>query len=220
MDRVINLSKGEKVINLSKNLSSAKKARVELYWNVPGGCDLDLTMGFFDQNGNRVEFVSYERKTCQGGILYEDNLEGGRTNEPDEIIDIDFSKVSSNVKSIVIAFGIFSGINNFTQLKNVKCIVKDVESGKELVKIEDNGKVNATLLIVGRFDKNGTEWDFESVNEYVHSGYPRGYNWIRENKSIKAYEERYCLPVPGERRIEDREEHREEKKGFWSRLFG
>ncbi|WP_429051314.1 TerD family protein [Aeromonas veronii] len=124
-----------------------------------GEIDLDASVVTFDARGNRLDTVWFRQKKSNCGAIVHsgDNLTGEGDGD-DEIINVDLTKLPSNVEYLAFTVNSFRG-QTFNEVDNAFCRVLD-QNNKELVKFELSDKGSHTGIVISSLHRNGGQWDF------------------------------------------------------------
>lgn len=178
----INLSKGQKV-DLTKGNPGLKNILIGLGWDTnkyDGGASFDLDSSVFmlDESGkvtSDADFVFYGNlKHSSGSVCHlGDNLTGEGDND-DEQVEIDLSKVPSNISKIDFTVTIYEAEErnqNFGQISNAYISVRDRDKNIELINfdLDEDFSVETSIVIAELYRHNG-EWKFNAIG----SGYSGG----------------------------------------------
>ena len=177
---MINLEK-KKSINLTKSVPSLNHVKVGLSWDqsILNGQspDADASAFMLGENGKIPSedfFVFYNNpKSGDGAVCYGGDNKTGAGEGDDEEINISLNQVSSQVVQIMLTITInntdagfhFGNVNNasvrvYNSSNNeVICQYKLTESYDGL-----------DSLVIGRFFRNGTEWEFEAMGQAYGGG--------------------------------------------------
>jgi tellurium resistance protein TerD len=145
MADTISMSKGE-TVSLTKAVPGLTKVFVGAGWDAKkdgSTMDLDLAAFLLDENGKlsgAANFVYYGHKKSGDGAVASrgDNLPGEGEGD-DEVIDVDLSKVASNIKEIVFVVSIYQAAQKGQSLKNLdNAFIRTVNNDdqKELAKYD------------------------------------------------------------------------------------
>lgn len=166
----INLTKGQKIdIGLSK-------MSVGLGWkpNEGTGAAFDLDASAFMIDGNRLipaeeYFVFYGNTDSPDKALHHtgDDPTGGNSAEgDDETIQVDLSKVNSNVQEILFVVTIHEATQrkqNYGQVRDSYIRIVDDSNGQEIAKYELGEDFSIeTAIEFGRLYKKDGKWKFEA----------------------------------------------------------
>lgn len=166
----INLKKGQRVdIGLSQ-------ISVGLGWNPNNGTgfDFDLDASAFMLNAeqripNSRCFIFFNNPDSPDGALHHtgDDPTGGNSAEgDDEVIEVDLSKVSSDISEILFVVSIHEyeeRKQNFGQVRNSYIRIVDNVSKNEIAKYElDEDFSIESAVEFGRLYRRGSQWKFEA----------------------------------------------------------
>ena len=166
----INLTKGQKIdIGLTK-------MSVGLGWkpNEGTGAAFDLDASAFMIDGNRAipaeeYFVFYGNQDSPDKVLHHtgDDPTGGNSAEgDDETIQVDLSKVNSNVQEILFVVTIHEATQrkqNYGQVRDSYIRIVDDSNGQEIAKYELGEDFSIeTAIEFGRLYKKDGKWKFEA----------------------------------------------------------
>lgn len=178
----INLSKGQKV-DLTKGNPGLKKLMVGLGWDVNAfdtGADFDLDASAFmlGDNGRcptEKEFVFYGNLEHVSKSVKHmgDNLTGEGDGD-DEQIQIDLSKVPSNIDKIAFTVTIYDAEGrrqNFGQVSNAFIRIVDEVNDKELIHYDLGEDFSIeTAVVVGELYRYNGEWKFNAIGSGFQGG--------------------------------------------------
>ena len=158
-------------INLNKDeiytIPKLNQMAVGLGWDTRA--DLDAHARLY-KNGKRGLFggikekeighVYFCNKHISGVTLSGDNLTGEGDGD-DEIITIDFDKLPKDVDRISISVNIFSGADNFSQVKGAFVRIVDLRSNTELSRYNlTNMNSKSKTITFGEIVRDGNGWKF------------------------------------------------------------
>lgn len=180
----VNLSKGQRV-SLDKNMTMAM---VGLGWDVKqfdGGADFDLDASAFILGANGkvrsdADFIFYNNleSTDHSVKHMGDNLTGEGEGD-DEVIVIDFTKISADVQKIAITVTIYDAQargQNFGQVSNAYVRVARMSNendmnGSEVLRFDLGEEFSIeTAVVVCEIYRHNGDWKFNAVG----SGYQGG----------------------------------------------
>lgn len=178
----INLSKGQKV-DLTKGNPGLKKIMVGLGWDVnayDSGAAFDLDaaafmLGVYGKCPTEKEFVFYGNLThpSESVIHMGDNLTGEGDGD-DEQIQIDLSKIPSNVEKIAFTVTIYDADQrrqNFGQVSNAFIRIVDETTNIELIRYDLGEDFSIeTAVVVGELYKKDGEWKFNAIGSGFQGG--------------------------------------------------
>jgi tellurium resistance protein TerD len=177
----ISLDKGA-FLSLAKAAPSLTKARVGLGWQArsTNGAqfDLDASAILVTENGkvrNDGDFIFFNQLVhADGSVVHSgDNLTGEGDGD-DEVITVDFTKVSADVDRIVFAVTIFDAKDrgqNFGQVRKPYIHVVNDETGEDILRydLREEGSTE-DALIFGEFERSGSGWAFSAVGQGYTDG--------------------------------------------------
>ncbi len=178
----INLAKGQKV-DLTKGNPGLKKIMVGLGWDVnafDSGADFDLDAAAFmcgatGKCPTEKEFIFYGNLThpSEAVIHMGDNLTGEGEGD-DEQVQIDLTKIPSNVEKIAFTVTIYDAETrrqNFGQVSNAYIRIVDETTGTELIRYDLGEDFSIeTAVVVGELYRNSGEWKFNAIGSGFQGG--------------------------------------------------
>jgi tellurium resistance protein TerD len=177
----INLTKGQN-IDLTKG-TGLTKIQVGLGWTGKKGffsgrkdVDLDASIFMVDENNKLVETVYYGNKNSNDSSIRhhgDDLVGGGEVGSPNEIIDVDLSKVSDRTTKLVVAVNIYSGSDNFSQLDDAFVVINDGSNlSTELARyaLNDGELGSGNACYIGEVYRRNGEWKFKALGEVSSEG--------------------------------------------------
>ena len=178
----INLSKGQKV-DLTKGNPGLKKIMVGLGWDVNvfdsgTAFDLDASVFMLGDNGKcptEKEFIFYGNleHTSKAVKSMGDNLTGVGDGD-DEQIQIDLSKIPSNISKIAFTVTIYDAElrrQNFGQVSNAFIRIVDETTNVELIRYDLGEDFSIeTAVVVGELYKYNGEWKFNAIGSGFQGG--------------------------------------------------
>ncbi|MDO5804482.1 MAG: TerD family protein [Clostridia bacterium] len=178
----INLSKGQKV-DLTKGNPGLKKIMIGLGWDVnafDSGTDFDLDAAAFMLGADGKcpsdkEFIFYGNLNHATGAVTHmgDNLTGEGEGD-DEQIQIDLSKIPSNIEKIAFTVTIYESDarrQNFGQVSNAFIRIVDESTNTELIRYDLGEDFSIeTAVVVGELYKNNGEWKFNAIGSGFQGG--------------------------------------------------
>ena len=162
----VNLVKGQK-INLEKtDGGSLTKVFMGLGWDpAPGQDDIDLDASCicFDSSKNVVDTIYFGNLDGAGGSIVHsgDNLTGDGEGD-DEVINVDLSRVPSNIESLVFTINSFQG-QTFNDVANCFARLVDSSSRKELCIFKLAEKGANTAVIMCRIYRYNGQWKISAM---------------------------------------------------------
>lgn len=179
----ISLTKGQK-IDLTKTNPGLTKLMVGLGWDeaprkrgffgaAPQEIDCDASAVLLDDKDHltrkeRLVYFGNLRSNCESVIHSGDNLTGAGDGD-DEVINVDLSRVPTDVKKILFTVNIYDCLKrkqDFGMIQNAFIRIANPASNQELCRFnltEDyKGK---TALIVAEVYRHNGEWKFAALGE-------------------------------------------------------
>lgn len=178
----INLSKGQKV-DLTKGNPGLKNIMVGLGWDAntfDSGADFDLDAAAFmlgtdGKCPTDKDFIFYGNLEHISGALTHmgDNLTGEGEGD-DEQIQVDLSKIPSNIERIAFTVTIYDAEprrQNFGQVSNSFIRIVDESTGIELIRYDlcEDFSVE-TAVTVGELYRKDSEWKFNAIGSGFQGG--------------------------------------------------
>ena len=178
----INLSKGQKV-DLTKGNPGLKNIMVGLGWDInafDSGSDFDLDAAAFmlGENGKcptENEFIFYSNLTHESEAVK--HMGDNRTGEgegDDEQIEIDLTKVPSNIQKIAFTVTIYDADirrQNFGQISNAFIRLVDESNNTELIRYDLGEDFSIeTAIVVGELYRYNGEWKFNAIGSGFQGG--------------------------------------------------
>lgn len=177
----LNLQKND-FLDLTKRNPGLSKIKLCAGWdpaNIGQPVDLDVA-AFVLQNdklrdGNHVIFFNNMNPLNDSIVLCSDDRTGASsTGGDDECIDIDLSKIESDVTKIIFTINIFNADTKrqtFGMVNNSYVRLLDVANGeKELCKYELKENFSTeTAVVVAELIREGNEWTFHTIGEGKHA---------------------------------------------------
>lgn len=168
---MVSLSKNQ-TVSLSKESSSINQVKFGLGWDpikkkgflggLFGGSDsIDLDAGcvLMDSAGNTIDTIWFRnlKSRCGSVIHHGDNLTGEGDGD-DEVIEVNLSKLPSNVEYLAFTVNSFRG-QTFNDVDNAFCRVVD-QTDKELARYKLTEQGSHTGIIIASLRRNKGNWDF------------------------------------------------------------
>jgi len=170
----INLTKGQR-IDLTKTNPQLKKLKVALSWspNFSIGAEYDIDVSAFILNQNEKlisenHFVFYNNlESPNKSVVHTGDERTGRTEDDDEVINVDLSKIDSSASEIIFLVTIHEAEirnQNFGQIRDSKIAISNIETGESLLSyiLEEDCSIE-TSMVFGRLYKSNNEWKFHAV---------------------------------------------------------
>lgn len=182
----VNLSKKEKV-SLEKSSGGLTRVFMGLGWDVakpkpksggffgkmfsgasesePENIDLDASCLLLDANKQIVDTVWFRQlKSKDGSISHSgDNLTGAGAGD-DEMINVDLTRLPSNVKHLVFVISSFRG-QTFDQIESAFCRLVNAENKVELARYNLSAKNSCTAQVMAQVYKENGVWTMQAIGE-------------------------------------------------------
>lgn len=140
--------------------------------------DLDVMVACVDSTGrmpSESDFVFYGNlKHPSEGIIHSGDNRTGSGDGDDEVINVDFSKIPSNLEKLVFAISIFEGNSknqNFGQVRNAYARIINDETNAEIMRFDLGEDFSIeTCVIACELYRHDGEWKFNAVAQGYHDG--------------------------------------------------
>jgi tellurium resistance protein TerZ len=128
-----------------------------------GSIDLDASCMMFDSNKQLVDTVWFlQLQSHDGSIRHSgDNLTGDGAGD-DEVINVDLTRIPSNVQSLVFVITSFRG-QTFDKVDSAFCRLVDVTKNKELARYTLSDKTPVTAQVMAKVYKENGEWMMQAI---------------------------------------------------------
>jgi tellurium resistance protein TerD len=176
---MINLEK-KKPFNLSKAAPGLNQVKVGLSWDPAQdgrSADADASIFLLDESGkipSEGYFVFYNNLSSpDGAVIHSGDNRTGEGEGDDEKIDIKLSAVSPNVVQIILVISIHNKDEgfHFGNVLNPSVRVYNNANGSTICQyILSESHDGCDSLIIGRFYRNGAEWEFEAMGQAFDGG--------------------------------------------------
>ncbi len=177
----VSLQKGGNV-SLEKAAPGMTKMRVGLGWDARAtdgeAFDLDASVFLLKADGKvraDSDFIYYNNlKSTDGSVIHQgDNLTGDGDGD-DEVIEIDLSKVPSEVNKIAVTVTIHDAEarkQNFGQVSNAFMRIVDQNSNTEVARYDLSEDYSIeTAMIFGTIYLHNGEWKFKAIGQGFEGG--------------------------------------------------
>lgn len=178
----VSLQKGGR-LNLSKEVAGLSKVMVGLGWDTNSSdtgaeFDLDASAFLLGANGkiaNDRNFVFYNNlQSADGSVNHTGDNRTGEGEGDDESIEINFSKLSSDIKEIVIVVTIHEASarrQNFGMVRNAFMRLVNQSNDKEIARYDlEEDFSTETAVEFGRLYLKDGEWRFNAVGTGLSGG--------------------------------------------------
>ena len=176
---MINLEK-KKPFNLSKQAPGLNQVKVGLSWDPTTdgrSADADASVFLLNESGKIPTegfFVYYNNLTSEdGAVVHSGDNRTGAGDGDDEEISINLSSVSANVVQIMLVVSIHNKDEgfHFGNVLNSAVRVYNKVNGEILCQYQLAETYNGCdSLILGRFYRSGSEWEFEAMGQAFEGG--------------------------------------------------
>ena len=183
MADILNLQKND-ILDLTKKDPSLNNILLGAGWDVvkkglfsmQADYDLDLAAFLLDSNNKitgKEGLIYFGHKKGTGIYLHGDNLTGAGDGD-DEKISISLNKIPANCSKIVFTVSIYDAAKrkqSFEKVKNAYVrLVNEDKGNTEICRynLTEEGGDN-TAIIFAELEKNGSEWKFKAVGEYLQA---------------------------------------------------
>lgn len=130
-----------------------------------GSIDLDASCVMFDANKQPVDTVWFNQlQSKDGSILHSGDNRTGEGDGDDEVINVDLSRVPSNVTSLVFTVNSFTG-QTFDSVANAYCRLVDANTNKEVARYDLSAQGGHTALIMAKVYRHNNEWKMHAIGE-------------------------------------------------------
>ncbi len=176
---MINLEK-KKPFNLTKQAPGLSNVKVGLSWDPTSdgkSPDADASVFMLNDSGKIPDesfFVFFNNlKSGDGSVVHSGDNRTGAGDGDDEEIEINLAKVSPQIANLMLVITIHN-LNegfHFGNVLNSSVRVYDTSSNTILCQY----KLSETFdgcdsLVIGRFFRNGSEWEFEAMGQAYSGG--------------------------------------------------
>lgn len=176
---MINLEK-KKSFNLAKQAPGLSNVKVGLSWDPTSdgrNPDADASVFLLDDSGKipgESFFVFFNNlQSGDGSVVHSGDNRTGAGDGDDEEININLSRVSQQVVQIILVITIHNMTDgfHFGNVLNSSVRVYDNSSNNIICQYNLNESFDACdSLIIGRFYRNGAEWEFEAMGQAFSGG--------------------------------------------------
>ena len=170
-------------VSLTKEAPNLSAVTVGLGWDIRqtdgAAFDLDASAFVVGQNDkvlSDAHFIFYNNKASpDGSVLYGGDNRTGEGAGDDETIKIDFARLPSDVKKVVVAVTIHEGVErrqNFGVVSNAYARVLNEADGKELARFDlsEDGSTNTSLIFVELYRGPQGDIKVKAIGEGWESG--------------------------------------------------
>ena len=128
-----------------------------------GSIDLDASCMMFDSNKQLVDTIWFRQLQSHDGSIRHsgDNLTGDGAGD-DEVINVDLTRIPSNVQSLVFVITSFRG-QTFDKVDSAFCRLVDATKNKELARYTLSDKTPVTAQVMAKVYKENGEWMMQAI---------------------------------------------------------
>ena len=164
----LTLVKGQKISLEKESGGGLSRIAMGLGWDpVKAGqsIDLDASCILFDAAKNIVDTVWFSQlKSRDGSVQHSgDNLTGEGDGD-DETINVDLSRIPSNVTTLVFTINSFRG-QTFDQIDNAFCRLINLANRQEIARYTLSGGGRVTAQIMAKIYRHNNEWKMAAIGE-------------------------------------------------------
>lgn len=167
----INLIKGQKISLEKPGGGTLTKVFMGLGWDPArgdGDIDLDASCLCYDSNNNIVDVIYFGKlNSSDGSIVHSgDNLTGEGDGD-DEVINVDLSRVPSNINSLVFTINSYSG-QTFNDVVNCFSRLVDSTSNQELCKYMLAEQGPSTAMAMAKIYRHSGTWKINAMGNALN----------------------------------------------------
>ncbi|WP_405433809.1 TerD family protein [Micromonospora sp. NBC_00617] len=169
----VSLTKGQKVSLSKAGGGTLTRVRMGLGWDAAPKkglfgmrkqtIDLDASCLLFSAGGDLVDQVWFRQlKSRDGAVRHTgDNLTGDGDGD-DESIEVDLTRLSAGVKTLVFTVNSFTG-QDFSQIENAFCRLIDESTGREVARYDLTGSGRHTAQIMAKLVREEQGWSMTAI---------------------------------------------------------
>jgi tellurium resistance protein TerD len=176
---MINLEK-KKPFNLSKQAPGLTNVKIGLSWDATldgRNADADASVFMLNESGkipSEGYFVFYNNlSSSDGAVIHSGDNRTGEGDGDDEEINISLSSVNENILQIILVISIHNKEDgfHFGNVLNPSVRVYNKSNNSVLCQYQLAETYDGCdSLIIGRFYRNGNEWEFEAMGQAFDGG--------------------------------------------------
>lgn len=184
----VNLQKGQKISLEKEAGGSLTQVKMGLGWDMAssataqksggflsglfgGGAksndsiDLDASCIMFDANKQMLDTVWFgQLQSKDGSIRHTGDNRTGAGDGDDEVINVDLSRIPSNVQSLVFTVNSFTG-QSFEKVANAFCRIVNANNNSEVARYNLSAQGSHTALILAKVYRHNGEWKMHAIGE-------------------------------------------------------
>jgi tellurium resistance protein TerD len=168
-------------INLTKKVPGLNNIRIGLSWDehlINGkSADADSSVFMLGENGkipNDGYFVFYNNLiSADGAVKHHGDNRTGAGDGDDESVDINLSKVSTEIQQILMAISIHNSDEgfNFGNTKNASVRLYNMDTNEGICEFQLTEEFpDSDSIIMGRLYRDAAEWKFEVMVTVFNGG--------------------------------------------------
>jgi tellurium resistance protein TerZ len=129
------------------------------------GTNLDL-LAYAMQGDKPVSYAGLDNQDPEPGIHHTGDNKTGKAAGDDELVQVDFAAVPSEITSILFAVAAFQRGTSFGKAKNVKVRLYDATGGSptEVAIVRPSLASSSNFMGIARAFRDGSGWKFEVVD--------------------------------------------------------
>ena len=161
---------GAQLTSVAVGLGWGKKTKKGFFGGTKQvGVDLDASCILYDGSKADIDTVWFGNlRSSDGSVQHtgDDLVGGGGENDPNEVINVDLSRVPNQVQSIVFVVNSYSG-ETFEGVPFAFCNVVDLSAGSSEVaryNLQTDGGSHMGFVIA-KLRRDGASWSFEAIGE-------------------------------------------------------
>jgi tellurium resistance protein TerD len=158
----------EEPLNLTKNEPLATKLQVGAGWDFKSGSKIDLDL-LAHTDTKKVAYFGV-KDPLNGAIVSGPDNRDGKGQGIDEFIEVDLTKVPTDVNKITFALASYSG-ENFDNVEGEFIQIKNVTTGNIIAKTTEPVTGTGKTLVFGSLVRTNNEWSFETTLAYKTDGF-------------------------------------------------
>lgn len=167
MSDTLKLTKDEP-LNLTKNEPLATKLQIGAGWDFKSGAKIDLDL-LAHTDTKKVAYFG-QKDPLNGAIVAGPDNRSGQGQGIDEFVEVDLSKVPTDVNKITLVLASYSG-ENFDNVEGEFIQLKDVATGRIIAKTVDPVTGSGKSLVFGSLIRSNNEWSFETTLAYHNDNF-------------------------------------------------
>jgi stress response protein SCP2 len=140
--------------------------------------DCDASVFLLDENGrlqrsSNLIYFGNKRSNC-GSVIHQGDNVTGQGEGDDEVINVDLSKVPSDVQQLIFVVNIYQAKSkgqHFGMINNAFIRIVDERNGEEIIRFNLSSDYDGkTGLLIGKLYRRNAEWKFDALGEGTLDG--------------------------------------------------